>query len=239
MKKKLLVMLVCIFLGFNTISQERINRGKLEFSSESMVLNKSVGWSYNNTIGEWVDYGNLICSDKTYKSSGKEYQVRYNLAGSNLMSRIYQNFNSLQIKSLTYNNTKYYVLIVDKWDGSYNYPTLNEDWHYFRKTCGYIFNESEYNKLKDIKSDTLTTINTTHFVEDINIYKESKFLDLIEYELSDSLECDSYSFILTKTRNVIRFIIPIKSGDFESFQYKYFETSLDNFNKLLIIKVKN
>jgi len=236
MKIKLLVLNICL-LGFSTFGQERINRGKLEFTSESMVLNKSVGWSYNNAIGEWVDYGNVICSDKNYKSSNKEYQIRYNLAGSNLMSRIYQNFNSLQIKSFTYLDVKYYVLIVDKWDGNYKYPTLNEDWGFFRKTCGYIFNELEYNKLKDIKSDTFTIVNITHFVEDINVYKESKFLDLIEYELLATSFCEPYSFNLLKSRDGnIRFFTPTKASEIESFQYKYFETRLENFEKLLILK---
>lgn len=236
MKLKLLVLNICL-VGFSTFGQERINRGKLEFSSESMVLNKTVGWSYNNAIGEWVDYGNVICSDKTYKSSDNEYKVKYNLSGSNLMSRSYQNFNSLQIKSLSYKDVKYYVLIVDKWDGNYKYPTLNQDWTFFRKTCGYIFNEEEYNKLKNIKSDTITKINITHFVEDINVYKESKFLELIEYELSATTFCEPYSFNLIKSHDGhIRFFLPDKTNEIESFEFKYFETSKDNFDKLLTLK---
>lgn len=235
MKIKLLVLNVCL-IGFSTFAQERINRGKLEFTSESMVLNKSVGWSYNNAIGEWVDYGNVICSDKTYKSSDKEYTVRYKLSGANMMSRTEQNFNSLQIKSLTFNDVKYYVLIVDKWDGNYKYPTLNQDWTFFRKTCGYIFNELEYNKLKNIKSDTTTKINITHFIEDINVYKENKFLELIEFELKNTPNCDTYSFNLIKSRDDIRFFIPSKADYIDSFQYNYFETSLDNFEKLSILK---
>ena len=101
---KLILIAICL-VSFTSHGQERINRGKLEFLNESMVLNKSEGWPYNNAIGEWVDYSNLICSDKTYKSSDREYKIKYNLSGTKLMSRIYQNFNSLQIKSLLFNNT--------------------------------------------------------------------------------------------------------------------------------------
>ena len=114
---------------------------------------------------------------------------------------------------------------------------MNEDWTFYRKTCGYIFNELEYNKLKNIKSDTITKVNITHFVEDLNVYKESKFLNLIENALSDTSLCDTYSFNLIKTTNEkIRYFIPDHPENLESFEFKYFETTKSNFDKLLIFK---
>lgn len=146
MKKiAVLIMLVYNMVAF---SQDRNNREKLHFDKSSDILTSATGWSYNNQIGEWVDYKNVICSDKEYKTSFSSLQ------GSYMMSKNYQNFISIVSKTLMFNNNEYVVLVVTKWVGDYEYPSLKQDWYTYKATYGFVFSTSDFNSLKTLSDSS-------------------------------------------------------------------------------------
>lgn len=67
-----LFLLLSTLLSFG---QDRVNRQKISFDTTSQVLLKATGWDYNSSIGEWVDYNNVICGDKAYKGKYSSLQT--------------------------------------------------------------------------------------------------------------------------------------------------------------------
>ena len=235
--KKLLVLSM-VFASFVSYGQDRVNRSKLSFDQSSEMLTNSIGWSYNETLGEWIDYDNVIDKDKNYKDKYKSLQGAYQMSNNSFK------FNNLQVKTLVFEGNKYYILIQDKWTGRYKYPSIQQDWVKFRKVDGLIFNETEYQNLINYK-----TINFYCVVEydlEFEDYNETKFLDLIQTELSkpkdsyDRKYGSKWAMMITKTKdNKIRFLTPtildliVKYKTYD-FTKMYFETDMINFNKLII-----
>ena len=170
--------------------QERTNRVKLTFEKTSETLLKAIGWSYNSTLGEWIDYANVISDEKEFKNEYKSLQGAY------MMSQTSQNFLKMLTRTVTFKGTTYYVIIIDKWSGQYEYPAIKEDWYEFKETSGYIYTKEEYQKLFSFES--LIELKTKYIVSmgsKYENYNEIVFLDLIQTELSK--EKSDYSFSYT------------------------------------------
>lgn len=235
MKIKLtLITLLLTGTLFQVFGQERTNREKLSFDTTSGILSKATGWANNSTLGEWIDYENVISDSKDYKDKYKSLQGEY------MMSRISQNFQKVQTKTITYTGTTYYVLIVDKWSGRYEYPSIREDWYTFKQTIGYIYTKEEYQKLLNIES--LVELKTQYMVSmgsKYEKYDETKFLDLIQTELSKekSKYSSEYTFPIMKSKEgAIRFYLPESFSTYSKYDFekKYFETDFENFTKIII-----
>ena len=238
-------MICLILLSTSLFSQSRTNRQKLVFTGSSEIMTSSIGWSYNKTLGEWIDYQNVILDNKDYKTKYKF------MMGGRMESKIDNNFLSIQIKTLKFKDVKYYVLIVKKMDGRYMYPSIYEDWYYWESTEGYIYTENEYNKLKNLEGKIeLKTDYRVKLGSSSEVFDEIKFLDLIQTRLNDdngksSYILDSYlipyTFPVLKTvsdeTEVIRFHVPhssiLKNYDFGK---EYFEVSTENFQKIIDLK---
>jgi hypothetical protein len=228
--KKLALALTLFLFCFILKGQERVNRDKLSFIESSQILTKATGWAFNSTLGEWIDFENVISDNKDYKGKYKSLQ------GDWMMSRTYQNFIDIQSKTLLFNNIKYYVLIINKWYGKYEYPSIKEDWYTYVWTRGYIYTEEEFKKLEsfekniEIKTDLWVDMGSKY-----EKYDETIFLDLIQTKFTQ--EKDKYSgtssFPLLKTdKGGIRFYLPpATKSDFEK---AYFETDYESFSKILI-----
>lgn len=237
MKIKLtLITLLLTGTLFQVFGQERTNREKLSFDTTSGILSKATGWANNSTLGEWIDYENVISDSKDYKDKYKSLQGEY------MMSRISQNFQKVQTRTVTYTGTTYYVLIVDKWSGRYEYPSIREDWYTFKQTIGYIYTKEEYQKLLNI--DSLVELKTQYMVSmgsKYEKYDETKFLDLIQTELSKekSKYSSEYTFPIMKSKEgAIRFYLPESFSTYSKYDFekKYFETDFENFTKIIIIR---
>lgn len=235
MKIKLtLITLLLTGTLFQVFGQERTNREKLSFDTTSGILSKATGWANNSTLGEWIDYENVISDSKDYKDKYKSLQGEY------MMSRISQNFQKVQTRTVTYTGTTYYVLIVDKWSGRYEYPSIREDWYTFKQTIGYIYTKEEYQKLLNI--DSLVELKTQYMVSmgsKYEKYDETKFLDLIQTELSKekSKYSSEYTFPIMKSKEgAIRFYLPESFSTYSKYDFekKYFETYFENFTKIII-----
>lgn len=233
-RKEIIILLLISCNILFASGQERVNREKLCFKSVSGLLTKATGWAYNSTYGEWIDYENVISANKEYKD---KYKI---LRGSWMMSKTSQNFLNMQIKTVVYKGVEYFVLVVNKWNGRYEYPAIYEDWYEYKETVGYIYPITEYQKLLSIDSIVeLKTKYTVSIGSKYSKYDETEFLDLIQSELSvdESKYPIEYTFPIMKTKEgLIRFFVPdyyIDSSQYD-FDKMYFETDLNNFNKLII-----
>ena len=234
---KIKLTLITILLTgnlFQVFGQERTNREKLSFDTISETLSKAIGWANNSTLGEWIDYENVISDSKDYKDKYKSLQ------GEWMMSRISQNFQKVQTKTVTYKGTTYYVLIVDKWSGRYEYPSIQQDWYTFKQTIGYIYTKAEYQKLLNIES--LVELKTQYMVSigsKYEKYDEIKFLDLIQTELvqEKSKYSSKYTFPIMKSKEgAIRFYLPESFSTYSKYDFEknYFETDFDSFTKIIL-----
>lgn len=236
--KKIILSIILFSLVTNVFSQSRVNRSKLSFSNSSEKLSSSIGWSYNETLGEWIDYENVINKDKVYKTKYKS------LRGEYMMSRIKQNFIDIKTKSLSINEEKYFVVMVRKWNGRYKYPSIYKDWYSWEEVQGFIFTENEYSKILNFTGEIkLETNNYVELGSSYEKYDETVFLDLIQNELkSDNKYSSKYTFPVLKTTSdeleVIRFYVPqvFTKSKFNSYNFEkeYLETSPENFDKIII-----
>ena len=228
------VLILLLLFPIVLFGQDRINREKLNFDKISETLEKSTGWEYNSTLGEWIDFDNVISQEKDYNDKYKSLQGRY------MMSKTSQNFLKIQTKSVVYKGTEYFMLIIDKWSGRYEYPAIQRDWYEFQLTVGYIFSKEEYQKLQNIEN--LIELKTQYIVtlgSKYEKYDEVKFLDLIQTALQTekSKYSSEYTFpILKSTEGVILFYLPEIFSSYSKYNFdkKYFETSFENFSKIIL-----
>jgi hypothetical protein len=235
MKFKLtLITLLMTSSLLQVFGQERTNREKLSFDTISGTLSKATGWAYNSTLGEWIDYENVISESKDYKDKYKSLQGAY------MMSNTSQNFQKVQTRTITFKGTMYYVLIVDKWSGRYEYPSIKQDWYEFKQTIGYIYTKEEYQKLLNIEN--LVEVKTQYMVSmgsKYEKYDETVFLDLIQTELSKekSKYSSEYTFPVMKSKEgAIRFYLPDSFSTYSKYDFekKYFETDFESFSKIIL-----
>ena len=148
MKKILLICMVICSLGLIAHGQERVNREKVHFTNQSEILLNATGWAYNKTLGEWIDYENVISHNKDYQTIGPNPYMKSHLP----------NFNSIQVKTITYNDVEYVCLIVNVWKGYYEYPEIMEDWQTYTANVYYFLSKEEYNKLFNLTNKITETL---------------------------------------------------------------------------------
>jgi len=231
-----LTLIIILMTGslLQVFGQERTNREKLNFDITSGTLFKATGWANNSTLGEWIDYENVISDDKDYKVKYKSLQGAY------MMSHRSQNFQKVQTRTVNYKGTTYYVLLVDKWSGQYEYPSIRQDWYEFKETFGYIYTKDEYQKLSNI--ETIVELKTSSVVSigsKYETYDETKFLDLIQTEMSQGIDDMSvkYTFPVMKSKEgSIRFYLPEIFSTYSKYDFekKYFETDFESFTKIIL-----
>ena len=233
MRKLILLLLLPAFC----MGQDRVNRPDILFENKSSILKNATGWSYNTELGEWIDYKNVISDKKRYKTTFKELE-----GSAQMMSKEDQNFEYLQFKFLKTNKDSYYILTLKKWNGGYEYPSIKKGWRVWSEVIGFIFSKEEYLKL--LNNVGLLKLSTKKLVslginEDCN---ESIFLDKIQSKIykNENKYSPLYIFPVLKTKNnginVVRFLIPKWYSKKEKYDFNnyYFESSEDDFNKLLI-----
>ena len=73
-----------------------------------------------------------------------------------------------------------YVLIINKWSGRYEYPSIKQNWYEYKETIGYLFSKADYIKLDNIEGFLeLKTKISVNMGSKYEKYDETKFLDLI------------------------------------------------------------
>lgn len=209
-------------------SQERVNRGKVHYCAVSELLKNATGWMYNETLGEWVDFPNCISDEKEHKPKFKSlsengyFQVMYGL----------QNFNTIQAKAMMIGENKYYVIVINKWEGGYEYS--DDKIHCHKKTSYWLMTKDEYEKLfnltndvSEIKYSQPLLLNYNNVLEEDYIFSELQRMDKKKYSVfEESMQ------VYKATDGSIRFwfhqIIP-------DITKRYFETTKEEWNKLKVI----
>ncbi|MCC4228415.1 hypothetical protein [Zunongwangia profunda] len=236
--KGVITSFIVFFLFTNTytiFSQERVNKENLKFKENIGELLSAKGWEYNTSTGDWVGYNNLIEGDARWKDENTDDASDY------IKSHREQNFIKLEFKTIEYKNEIYYVLLVSKWNGRYNYPAIRKDWITFKQLEGFIYTEEQFNELKSFEKEIdLVTINqiSTHIDDDYTIQDP---LDRIQYTLEHIQERSKYASkylfpVRISDEGLIRFLIPdIKSSYKENYDFSkyYFEITMEDWNKLI------
>lgn len=253
--KKISYFVLLSIIPMLALAQERVNPLPLSFSKSSQTLDYAVGWLFDQDgTDKWLCNVNCIGifpqnnSSKTpIKRSGRQMSLSEN------------NFIALQFKTLTFKDDVYYILLVKKWDGLFEYPTIGKGWVYYQSTFAYVFNEVEYQKIYDIEGevylkayDKIGKFGESFEAANILIsLKNDVFNNSFQ---KDKNEYPYYFPILKTSEGKIRFHLPTSKDTkeiadkkkkenpslsflykhFISFNEEYFETSLSNFNKLLI-----
>lgn len=226
MKRCFLCIVFCLVSSIGICyAQERVNRPKLSFNTEGAIISNITGWYYNDIIGEWVKSIGLLEAEKKYTNMGPSWR-----------SHSYNNIISLQFKTITYNDISYYVLVWDKWTGAYKYPTIYEDWEYWRTKIFFMFTEKDMEKLRNLTNNpsTIEILTLTRGRLDQNVQD----VDVIQYEMNNNFQQKSKIEIYKATDGSVRFLF--KEGLFSGIhkiETSYFEISELDYNKLMNIKL--
>ena len=226
--------IICFLLMFTYLvglSQERVNRENLKFERSSLVLDNVDGWSYNSEVGEWINKKNSIYVEN---DRGSGYEI---------LDHTEQTFKTIQTKSFKYKDTLYYIFIVCIQNSGYEYPKLKLGYSVWYEYVGYICTKNEYEKIYNIKD-----LCEIHFIRMVgtgfnNCYDEKMFLDKIQWDFMSDDEMKMIMPIMKSKEGTIRFYLPeldFKSREltheplFYNFNKGYFETDIQNFNKIII-----
>jgi TonB family protein len=221
--KKNLLLLLCMFCTLLCSAQERVNRVKLSFEKEGYILEKAIGWSYDEYVGEWVDCVNVLESEK----KNKAYTTSPSWASGE-----FNNLISLQFKTITYNNQLYYALVWHKWDGAYKYPSIREDWEYWRTKVFMMFTQQDIYKLRNLTNKLLTIKVSSPSTDRYNTAAD---VDVIQSEMNSGYVKQLYLVIYKAIDGSIRFLF--RQYDWDSYDIKtqYFEITEAEYLKLISI----
>lgn len=223
------VMLACCFFS-KADAQERINKTNLKFDKTIGVLNTAKGWSFNSGTGDWVDYTNLIHNDPSYKQfKGETFDY--------FKAHHEQNFINLEFKTLKFLDSTYYVFLITKMDGYYEYPAIREDWKPYKKIQAFILNSKEFDQLVNLE-DELTLLIKREVSERMDYdYKEENLLDRVQYNLeSEKLYSPEQTFpVKVSDEGMVRFYLPERFSIYKKYYFDkaYFEISMEDYMKLL------
>ena len=56
-----------------------MNRSKVYFNNEGVILNKVIGWAYDHNTGEWIDWVNCIKAKKLSKKNQNSDKTKCHL----------------------------------------------------------------------------------------------------------------------------------------------------------------
>ena len=208
--KKLLVFSM-VLVSFVSYGQDRVDLSTPSWSGEYQSITKSIGWKYNSDIGKWVSNENTIYPKK----------LDYIFYGA-------INFTKIQIKELNFESKKYYVLLIDELDNYYKYPAIRQDPVEFKKITGYVIDEVDFNKLKNIDDEVTIRTIRAESITNINEPNEQNvdrgFRVRLGGVLNKKSSKFSYVFKVKKTMSegkiVYRFLLPITLYDGKDFDTK-------------------
>ncbi len=231
--KKLFIALMLCMVSIMVFGQDRVNRPKLQFTQEGGVITEFTGWLYNEQCGEWIGCKNTIMP--TYYGCEKKDLAEWEGSKADVLNNII----SLQIKTLIYNNQLYYVIIWNTWDGAYKYPSIREDWEYWKTKRFLMLTENDMNKLKNL-TNTQQKIKVQHILQS---RYDSKVMDcdIIQTNMSKSYKDYIYLTIYKATDTNIRFLFEDHTGisriDNETkIDKQYFEISENDYIKFIDIQ---
>ena len=223
--KKALIGIVLSFVCILSFSQERVNTETyIQFDKTTKVLNKVMG--YNGVGGKWRIYKN---------------EVHHGLLSDS------QNFKKLSVKTLTHNDTLYYVLIrnCDSFAPS-NYVVATGDVYLYQSGGSrlnsdvlFFFTAPEFEKIFHLDKQTKTIYSFRTFDQPTKNGK-SNLSGLPDFLISKPYkgEKDFMQIRIADDGEMVRFLLPyhkneIWGKDYDIFSLCYFEMPLKDFYKWL------
>ena len=227
--KYFIAITISFFCTITCFGQDRVNREKITFGNSGAILNKVTGWAYNESVGEWIKFDNLLSS---WKGDAKYTEERTGTPSRVVMSRRYNNIISLQFKTLTVNDIPYYVLVWEKWTGAYKYPHIKEVWEWWTTKLFMMFTVEDMEKLKNVTNNPITITVPTPSRGRIDTYSSDE--DVIQTEMNSNIQLKSSIVIYKATDGSIRFLF---QKDLDSLgrtiEKQYFEITEADYLKLL------
>lgn len=212
--KKLFLILILISSLVASSRQDDVN---LKFTKSSTKLIKADGYSKNLELGKWIKNKNIINDKPANSNIEKSFMV--------------QNFDYMQLSKLEYDNNEYFVLLTEKDNGYFKYPTIYRDWISFKETTFLILTKEE---IKEI-SEYISSPKDYPFI----VKKGPKVAD----EINNKLKNLGGEYSYTKEVLMSRISKSIKNiNDLSSkVQYSYFSfplfSTLENNKHVIRFKV--
>lgn len=127
--------LFLIFIVFTSLfGSSRENDVNLSFIQTSKKLLSADGYSKNISLGEWVKNKNILYDKKVSKSD---------------KSIMFQNFDYISLSKIQYKNNDYFVLLVEKDNGYFEYPNIRKNWINYKETIFMVFDKEDIEKIKE------------------------------------------------------------------------------------------
>jgi hypothetical protein len=232
MKKFFMAIVLCLVCTVS-FGQDRVNRVNPTYESEGYVLKDIIGWGYNEQLGQWRGYPNVIWTwDEEYDNSSWDKSISDDII-------------SLQIKTITINDTLYYVLVREHYCGRYKYPEIHVDWYYFITKDLMLLTIDDIRKLRNIQNEPTTICAITATMNSRNADKNEVNYILKELREKDFLQDKDYITIYQATDGSIRFIF----GSYLPYNYEkhqddehldmeksYFEITEEDYLKFINIQ---
>lgn len=238
--KKTLIFLLLTIGCLNALGQDgkEIEFTLKKYDKRSSNLKSAIGWAYNDSTEQWVDYKNVILDDISYKKTSKIYQL------DKRKSQTSQNFSEMQAKSFTLDGKEYVVLIVEKLIGGLQSAT-KEDWEMYKVRGAYIFDKKDYDRLLDIKDSVrIETVDNIYLDVPVHTTKrrvELTELNAFEYSLKGGNIRKPYKHLFRVRKSdkgdihfLVPYEIPVGKRKDINFDKNYFSVSPKEFSKILI-----
>lgn len=209
--RKILVGIILSLVCILSFCQERIDTNtSLHFSKTTKTLNTIIGYNHYNK--KWYNEKNEI--PHSYYSEA-------------------QKFKKLTVKSLTYNDTLYYVLIRNFDEYAERYPSLGfGGGNYINYDILFFFTAPEFEQIFQLNK-TAKLIYSFRKFETANILKRSNLSDIsIDVLDVDKNRKETPMIIrIADDGMMIRFLLPDQTLDEKNdiLKSKYFEISLKKF----------
>lgn len=221
-----LIFCVLLFCAQPLNAQERTPTKTYLWEKVSGILTYATGCSYNKVFDEWIENTNFIYKEK--KDGTLDYKYYSSLWNA-------PNFNSLQFKTITFDNNKYCCLVYKQNQGKYQYPNIQADWQSYEATTYYVYTKNSYNKLLYLSDEPQTLEHIAKItIPPSRKMSEADVITLIKHTIDENQEPSAEPFYAKKHKNVVRFLIPIAENKKVDFQTNYFEVPAEEFNKLII-----
>lgn len=240
MKKILSITLIALMISTTLSAQSRVDKTHLTFESKSEKLTKATGWKQNKKTGKWISNKNVI-SDRVCP----DYWI----------SHVNQNFIWMQFKTVTHQNSTYYIFLYEQNTGAYKYPNIKKDWQTYKATRFIILSQSKYNQIQEMlsgkTSDTTIAISSDRngfmvskyaSLGGENAYNEKNLLAKITNTLDSKGTYDNSLLLKTEKidgESIIRFRLPYgyyNENDLFKVKEQYFEVKAEAFKKILTLK---
>ena len=148
--------LACLFAYQKAKAQPRVDGGtSVNVIKSSPVVTNFIGWAYDETTEKWCGYYNTLYAKYRNNNKTPRRMVPDDMA-------FFDNVVSLQIKKVKYEGETYYLLLSARYEGRYEYPTIEEGWYSKKVTDMYVLSSEEYSKMKSLSTGITTIFISAH-----------------------------------------------------------------------------